>query len=55
MQLKGQKTSLDEAMKNYNYKEAELMDTIADQKDLISVIQHELKLSLEEKNKLEKE
>lgn len=54
VQLKGQKTSLDEAMKNYNYKEAELMDTIADQKDLISVIQHELKLSLEEKNKLEK-
>lgn len=51
--LKGEKATRDEAMANYKVKEAQLMDKINDQRDLIAIIQNNKDLAANEINRLE--
>lgn len=51
--LKGEKATRDEAMANYKVKEAQLMDKINDQRDLIAIIQNNKNLAANEINRLE--
>lgn len=51
--LKGEKATRDEAMANYKVKEAQLMDKINDQRDLIAIIQNNKNLAANEISRLE--
>ena len=53
LNLKGQKASRDEALKNLEVKEAELVDSIYDQRDLIAVIQRDMDQASGEISRLE--
>lgn len=53
IKLNGEKATLAVAMENLEIKEADLMDSISDQKDLIAVIQHNKNLAANELSRLE--